>query len=149
MNQLDKYGFVYIWRDKRRQMYYIGCHWGTTEDGYICSSRRMRKAYRRRPKDFRRKILQYVYTNRIDLLEKEHNWLQLISDKELKVKLLNLEIQRNAQEKFLKPRKRNLKNIDNIMMEMPSQKSGAKTTGIHKKEKNFQKNIKQTYLKEL
>lgn len=85
----EKYGFVYIWRDKKRKMCYIGCHWGTIEDGYICSSGQMRDAYRRRPNDFRRKILQYVYTNRIDLLEIEHQWLQLIPDEELGKKYYN------------------------------------------------------------
>ena len=44
---MEKYGFVYIWYDKKRKMYYIGSHWGTDDDGYICSSNRMRDAYRR------------------------------------------------------------------------------------------------------
>ena len=45
----EKYGFIYIWYDNFRKMYYIGRHWGTEDDGYICSSNRMRDAYRRRP----------------------------------------------------------------------------------------------------
>ena len=54
---IEKYGFVYIWRDKKHNRYYIGCHWGTTDDGYLCSSNWMRDAYARRPGDFRRRIL--------------------------------------------------------------------------------------------
>ena len=71
-----KYGFVYIWRDKKRKMYYIGCHWGTTEDGYICSSNRMRDAYRRRPEDFKRRILETNIVDRKTMFENEEKWLQ-------------------------------------------------------------------------
>jgi hypothetical protein len=53
---MEKYGFVYIWYDRKRKMYYVGSHWGTIEDGYICSSNRMRDAYREDPK-----ILKDVY----------------------------------------------------------------------------------------
>lgn len=86
---MEKTGFIYIWYDSRRKMFYIGCHWGTEDDGYICSSNRMRDAYRRRPHDFRRRIIK----NNIDrnvLLEEEHKWLQLISDEELGEKYYNL-----------------------------------------------------------
>ena len=38
MNKKVKYGFVYIWYDRKHHRYYIGCHWGTIDDGYICSS---------------------------------------------------------------------------------------------------------------
>ena len=87
---MQKYGFVYIWYDKKRKMYYIGCHWGKEDDGYICSSNRMRKAYRRRPQDFKRRILKRIYTDRNNLLEEEHKWLHLIKDKELNKKYYNL-----------------------------------------------------------
>lgn len=29
----EKYGFVYIWRDRKYNRYYIGCHWGREDDG--------------------------------------------------------------------------------------------------------------------
>lgn len=87
---MEKYGFVYIWRDKKHKRYYIGMHWGHKDDGYICSSRWMRKSYNRRPEDFRRKILEYVYTNRKELYEREKYWLSLIRDTELKLKYYNL-----------------------------------------------------------
>ena len=86
-----KYGFIYIWFDRKRKMFYIGSHWGAEDDGYICSSTRMRNAFRRRPKDFgKRKIISRIYTNRLDLLDKEYKWLSLIKDEELGKKYYNL-----------------------------------------------------------
>ena len=86
---MEKYGFVYIWRDKKHKKLYIGCHWGSEDDGYICSSTLMRNNYRNRPQDFRRKILQRVFTTRTDLLEVEYRWLQLIPELQLGVKFYN------------------------------------------------------------
>jgi hypothetical protein len=87
---MEKYGFVYIWYDCYRKRFYIGCHWGAENDGYICSSSNMLKAYKRRPHDFKRKILKRIYTNKKDLLEEEHRWLSFIKDEELKIKYYNL-----------------------------------------------------------
>jgi len=86
---MEKYGFIYLWFDRRRKMYYIGSHWGTEDDGYICSSNRMRDAYRRRSRDFKRRILEKV-TDRDILLDIEHKWLSLISEQELGKKYYNL-----------------------------------------------------------
>ena len=77
---MKKYGFVYIWFDRKRKMYYIGSHWGTQDDGYICSSNRMRNAYRRRPEDFTRKILETT-DYRSELLNIEQKWLTLAESK--------------------------------------------------------------------
>lgn len=85
-----KYGFVYIWYDRKHKRYYIGSHWGHKDDGYICSSRWMRNAYKRRPQDFRRKILTQVDSQRGDLLAEEYRWLQMISKDELGKKYYNL-----------------------------------------------------------
>lgn len=82
-------GFVYIWRDRKHNRYYIGSHWGSVDDGYICSSNWMRHAYKRRPQDFKRRILEIV-TNRSDLLEVEFYWLQMIKSEELGKKYFNL-----------------------------------------------------------
>lgn len=87
---MKKYGFVYIWFDAWRKMFYLGCHWGTEDDGYICSSNRMRDAYRRRPQDFKRRIIVRVYTNRQDLLQEEYRWLQMIPDDQLGSRYYNL-----------------------------------------------------------
>jgi hypothetical protein len=73
---MEKYGFIYIWYDRKRKMYYIGSHWGSEDDGYICSSNRMRDAYRRRPDDFKRRILVSSFRDRKTLLEHEEVWLK-------------------------------------------------------------------------
>lgn len=31
-------GFVYIWRDRKNKMFYIGSHMGKLDDGYIGSN---------------------------------------------------------------------------------------------------------------
>jgi hypothetical protein len=85
----QKYGFVYIWRDRKHNRYYIGCHWGVEDDGYICSSPWLLHAYSRRPEDFKRRILQRT-TNRQETFLAEQNWLQLVKDDELRVRYYNL-----------------------------------------------------------
>jgi len=86
---VEKQGFIYIWYDRKRKMFYIGCHWGTIDDGYICSSNRMRDAYRRRPTDFKRRIIQ-THILRETLLEEENKWLQLIPNDQMGKKYYNL-----------------------------------------------------------
>jgi hypothetical protein len=83
-------GFIYIWRDRKRKKFYVGCHWGAESDGYICSSTVMRKAFRRRPEDFKRRVIQRGFTSRQQLLEAEHAWLLLIPDAELGTRYYNL-----------------------------------------------------------
>jgi hypothetical protein len=85
---MEKYGFIYLWFDCKHKMYYLGCHWGTKNDGYICSSNRMREAYRRRPQDFKRRIIQRNILKE-DLLSTEHRWLSLIKESELNLKYYN------------------------------------------------------------
>lgn len=86
----EKYGFVYIWRDRKHARFYIGCHWGTENDGYVCSSRHMKNAYRRRPHDFKRRIIGRVYTNKVDMFDLEYKWLSLIKPEELGKRYYNL-----------------------------------------------------------
>ena len=86
---MEKYGFIYLWYDRKRKMFYLGSHWGTETDGYICSSNRMRDAYRGRPKDFKRRVLKRNIS-REQLLDEEHSWLRMISDNELGKKYYNL-----------------------------------------------------------
>jgi hypothetical protein len=85
----EKYGFVYIWYDKKHKRYYIGCHWGDEDDGYICSSNWMRDAYKRRTQDFKRRILVIIHDKR-ELLNEEYKWLSLIKKEELGKKYYNL-----------------------------------------------------------
>jgi hypothetical protein len=72
-----KTGFVYIWYDRKHKRYYIGSHWGYEDDGYICSSNWMRDVYRRRPQDFKRRIIKRNISNKKDLLVEEERYLQL------------------------------------------------------------------------
>ncbi len=87
---MRKYGFVYIWYDRKHRRFYIGCRWGNEDDGYICSSPWMKQAYKHRPRDFKRRILSKVYTNKKSLLEEEYKWLKLIRDDELGNRYYNL-----------------------------------------------------------
>jgi len=86
---LEKYGFIYLWYDRKYKRYYIGSHWGTACDGYICSSVWMKNSYKRRPHDFKRRILQYIF-DRTCILTEEHKWLSLIKDDEIGSKYYNL-----------------------------------------------------------
>jgi hypothetical protein len=90
MDKEEKYGFVYLWYDRKHKRFYIGCRWGREDDGYICSSSWMKQAYKHRPEDFSRKILSRIYTNRQDLLEEEFRWLSMIKLHELKVRYYNV-----------------------------------------------------------
>ena len=83
-------GFVYVWRDKKHNRYYVGSHWGHEDDGYICSSTWMRNAYNRRKEDFKRRIVARILTNRQDLLTEEHRWLQMICAEEVGSRFYNL-----------------------------------------------------------
>jgi hypothetical protein len=87
---MEKYGFVYIWRDRKHKRYYIGSHWGLESDGYLCSSNWMRDAYKRRPNDFKRRILARVRTTRADLYLEEERWLKMIKPEEVKKRYYNL-----------------------------------------------------------
>lgn len=88
--QTEKYGFVYIWYDRKHKRFYIGSHWGTEDDGYVCSSSWMKQAYKKRQKDFKRRILKRIYTSRQDLLDEENRWLAQIQEHELRKKYYNL-----------------------------------------------------------
>lgn len=87
---MEKYGFVYIWFDCKHKRYYVGCHWGREDDGYICSSTNMKSAYQRRPDDFKRKIISRIYSSKKDLLQEEYVWLSKIKPQELGKRYYNL-----------------------------------------------------------
>lgn len=87
---IKKYGFVYLWFDRKHKRYYIGCRWGYEDDGYVCSSPWMKQGYKHRPNDFKRRILSRVYTNKKDLLEAEYSWLSKIKKEELGKRYYNL-----------------------------------------------------------
>lgn len=78
-----KKGFVYIWYDNLRKMFYIGSHWGRTDDGYLCSNDRLYNAIKKRPENFKRKIIEHNIQDKKILLEREQHWLNMIKDEEL------------------------------------------------------------------
>lgn len=86
---MEKEGFIYLWYDKKHKKYYLGCHWGTLDDGYVCSSKWMRKSFNRRPEDFKRRILQRGLEKN-GLKEHEVKWLSLIKTEELGKRYYNL-----------------------------------------------------------
>lgn len=55
-------GFVYRWHDLDTDMYYIGSHLGTPDDGYVGSGLYFKRAYKKRPKSFKRSII-YIGRN--------------------------------------------------------------------------------------
>ena len=81
-------GFIYIWRDKTRNMYYVGSHDGTIDDGYISSSHWLTAEVRYRPEDFKRRILKYVDLPNLKL--EEYKFINLIKDDEFGKKYYNL-----------------------------------------------------------
>jgi hypothetical protein len=157
---MEKYGFVYRWYDSYRDMYYIGSHWGFEDDKYICSSNRMRDAYRRRPNDFKKEILISHINDRKQTLEEEHKWLQTIKEEELGKKYYNL---RNCKfghystdennlltstEKMSIKRKQYFKNSENRERNKQSRTKAArekfeeKSKNIQEKETRTKKRIK-------
>ena len=89
---MQKYGFVYLWYDKKHKRYYVGCHWGSVDDGYICSSSWMKKAYKIRSEDFKRRILKTNIAHRPDMYIEEQRYLDMIKPNEIKTKYYNLNL---------------------------------------------------------
>jgi hypothetical protein len=83
-------GFVYIWHDKKHNRYYIGSHWGAENDGYICSSHWMLRAYSRRPQDFKRRIIKRNIQTKIEVFSIEQYFLSMIKKEEIKTRYYNL-----------------------------------------------------------
>jgi hypothetical protein len=81
------FGFVYIWYDTKRKLFYIGSHKGHTKDGYVGSNSRLMRAYTKRPETFKRKIIEYYYgKDQRELLLKEQKYLDMIKYEELHLK---------------------------------------------------------------
>lgn len=74
-------GFIYLWYDKKRKMFYLGSHKGQIADKYVCSSKHMIKEYKLRPNDFKRRIIEKCTES--NLLIREQYWLNKIKSKEL------------------------------------------------------------------
>ena len=81
-------GFIYIWRDKVRTMYYVGSHNGTPDDGYISSSHWLTAEVRYRPNDFKRRVLKFVDLSNLKL--EEYKLINSIKDCEFGKRYYNL-----------------------------------------------------------
>ena len=66
-----KDGFVYKWYDSKEDKFYIGVHKGSINDGYMCSSKEVKKAIKERPNDFTRTIIAEGVYEDMRVLEKE------------------------------------------------------------------------------
>src|SRR5581483_2474303 len=85
------YGFIYLWRDAKHKRFYLGSHTGAENDGYICGSKRMLRAFRERPHDFRRRIILHAEVNsHIELKEIEQRVLDLIKGHEFGTRYYNV-----------------------------------------------------------
>lgn len=77
----DYYGFVYEWVDCKTGMKYVGSHHGPDNDSYKGSNTRFRRAIKKRPLDFIRKILEYSITdNTAHTLALEQKWLDSVEN---------------------------------------------------------------------
>jgi hypothetical protein len=81
---MKAFGFVYIWFDRKRRKYCVGSHQGDPDDGYVTSTGWMMRAYRKRPEDFKRRIIAYCFIDDLkELRALEQRWLQMIKPCEL------------------------------------------------------------------
>lgn len=80
----QKYGFVYLWFDRKHKRYYVGCRWGSINDGYVCSSKWMKQAYGNRPQDFKRRIIVSDIKTRVETYVIEQKFLDMIKHTEIK-----------------------------------------------------------------
>ena len=88
----QKYGFIYLWYDRKHAKFYLGRHWGHEDDGYICSSVNMRNNYKNRPQDFKRRIVKRVYDSQENLVFEEQRYLNMIKPTECKSRYYNISL---------------------------------------------------------
>jgi hypothetical protein len=75
------------------RMFCLGSHRGPEDDGYVTGTggRRFKAAYRKRPQDFKRRIIQRVCEgNDRTVFEAEQRWLNLINSEELRLRYYNI-----------------------------------------------------------
>ena len=69
-------GFIYLWRNTKNNKFYIGSHYGSTDDNYIGSGIHFYRAYEKDPTIFIRKIIYYHTGTRDELLKLEARYLK-------------------------------------------------------------------------
>lgn len=121
----EKYGFIYVWRDKKYNKYYIGRHWGFIEDGYVCSSVNMRNNQRNRPSDFKRRIISKV-SSKEELVIEEQRWLNMIKPNECLTKYYNRSLKAST------PSHLGFKHSKKTKLKMSKSAKGKKKSAEHK-----------------
>ena len=134
----EKYGFIYLWYDRKHKRYYLGRHWGTEDDGYICSSTNMRNNYNNRPDDFKRRIIKRIYTSQEDLVLEEQRWLDFIHPIECGKRYYNKTLKSNM------PTMRGRKHTEETKLKM-SQTAKGRPKSEETKEKLRQVNLGKKY----
>lgn len=77
---LEYTGFIYKWTNSLNGKMYIGSHIGSTKDSYTGSGKLFKIAYKNNKHKFNREILELIYGNISDILNKEFNYLSKIED---------------------------------------------------------------------
>lgn len=83
-----KNGFIYLWFDRQRKMFYIGSHLGSKDDPYLSSSRWLNAEIKYRPSDFKRKILKFLPKDKLQ--KEEYRLIKLIKEHEFGKKYYNI-----------------------------------------------------------
>ena len=81
---MEKYGFIYLWYDRKHRRYYLGAHWGKETDKYICSSPWMKQAIKHRPEDFKRRIIKTNISSKLEMFNEEQKYLNMIKLTEIR-----------------------------------------------------------------
>jgi len=75
--QTSYFGYVYMWCDMERDMFYIGSHKGSIFDKYKSGSKWLNDSIKKRPTTFKMLVLNYYCGNdRSELYELETKWLK-------------------------------------------------------------------------
>lgn len=117
--------FIYLWRDKSRNMYYIGSHVGTLDDGYLTSSDWLNGEIRYRPKDFKRRILKIVDENELRVVE--YALIKKIKPEEFRARYYNL---KQGRDKGCIPANKGKKHTEEARAKMRAANKGLKRPWI-------------------
>jgi hypothetical protein len=75
--QTTYFGYVYMWCDMERDMFYIGSHKGSIFDNYKSGSKWLNDSIKKRPHTFKMLVLDYYYgDDRHELYDLETKWLK-------------------------------------------------------------------------
>ena len=75
--QTPYFGYIYLWCDMMRDMFYVGSHKGSIFDSYKSGSKWLNDSIKKRPDTFKMLVLEYYYgEDRNQLYELETKWLK-------------------------------------------------------------------------